>query len=164
MRYKFNVIVLIAALVLLGVFLFAIAPDPDSSRYENRSMAGRPQLSAGSFFSGKYPNDLEAYLSDNIAFRTKFLSFSSKLENIYGVRMGGATVATIDDGDLGVGMIANPDEAYIDPFLPEVPLAEFAPSGGPGDSDNAASNATAAVTDATATTADAATTAATAGA
>ena len=124
MIHKTNIIVFIAALITLGIFVFVIPPDPDASRYENRLMAELPQLNTESILNGEYPTNLEKYFLDNIAFRTKFLAFSSFVENMHGVRLGGATVAKVDQNDLGIGMIPDPEQVYVDPFLPKFPGTE----------------------------------------
>jgi len=134
MALKLNIIFFIAALLLLGIFLFALPPDPDAPRYENRSMAGPPVFDAGEVFSGKFTDDLEAFLLDRIAYRTGFLAFSSIMEDVYGVRIGGAIRADIDHGDLGSGMVADPNAVYREPPSPGTPGAADG-SGGAGATD-----------------------------
>ena len=136
MAFKINIILFIAALLLLGVFLFVLPSDPDAPRYENRSMTRSPVLSTEDVFSGKYTNDLEAFLLDSIAYRTKFLTFSSVLEDVYGVHIGGAIRVDIGHDDLGSGMIADPDIVYREP--PELGKSDAAgvtPGGADGLTD-----------------------------
>ena len=118
---KLNVIVFILALALLCVLLFLLPADPNASQAENRSMAELPQLSIYSFTSGRYMDDLESYLSDSIAYRTLFIDFTSTAERLYGVSMGGATYVSMDDAEMGLGIIpvlydGDDDPAY-DPSL-----------------------------------------------
>ena len=130
MVYRINIAIFIAALLLLCVFLFALPPDPDAPRYENRSMAELPGFVAADVLSGKYTDALEAFLLDRVAYRTSFLAFSSALEGAYGLRIGGALRADIDHGDLGSGMIADPDVVYRDPSDLGMPGAVGGAAGG----------------------------------
>jgi len=115
MASKVNTLLFTITLLALGVFLFVFPSDSNASEYENRSMADMPDLNINDILSGRYSDDFESFLSDSIAFRTRFLAFSSSLENVYGLRMGGAIRVEIDQGDLGVGMVARPDIVYRPP-------------------------------------------------
>jgi len=106
---KWNTFIFIAVLVALGLFLFALPADPEASRFENRNMAAPPRFTAGDFLSGRFSDDLEAFLLDSIAFRTSFLAFSTALEDAYGIQLGGAIMVAIDHGDLGMGLVALPE-------------------------------------------------------
>ena len=111
MSSKFNILFFAAALALLCLFLFILPPDPDASRYENRTMESLPDFNLEDVLSGKYSDGLESYLSDRIAFRTEFLAFSASMENRYGLQLGGATLVEIDYNDLGSGLIADREPA-----------------------------------------------------
>jgi len=101
-------ILFVLALVLLIVLLFLLPPDPAASNFENRVMASPPGFNAEDVLSGKFSNDLEAFLADSIAFRTAFLRLSTTMVNAYGMRLGGPTLVDVDFGDLGAGLVAGP--------------------------------------------------------
>ena len=132
---KCNASLFFAALALLYLFLFALAPDPGASAYENRAMAGQPQFNAQNLFSGKYAEELEAYLSDRVAFRTGFLSFAASLERARGLDRGGAVLVDVDLADLGAGLLPDSEDGQEDTqewlFLP--PADEAARGGQYGD-------------------------------
>ena len=116
MIHKWHIACFAAAFALLIAFIFILPDDPEASAYENRAMAGKPVLSAKGVLSGEYSNALEAYLSDRVADRTALLAFSELLGKAYGVRLGGATMVTIDDGGFGMGLLPDPldDDLYME--------------------------------------------------
>ena len=130
MASKLNTILFTITLLALGVFLFVFPSDSDASQYENRAMADMPDLNFEDIISGRYSNDFESFLSDSIAFRTRFLAFSASLENVYGLRMGGAIRVDIGHDDLGVGMVANPDIVYRPPPEQKPPATVKPPEAG----------------------------------
>lgn len=52
------------------IFLCSLFPDNDGfSPFENRELSGRPELTLGSIFSGKFESGYESYLLDNFLLR-----------------------------------------------------------------------------------------------
>lgn len=74
-----------ALLLALSIGTFAM-PDVDFSPNENRYLQKAPEVSAQNIFSGKFSEDAEKYLSDQILGREKWVSLKGLTEAGLGIR------------------------------------------------------------------------------
>ncbi|MBQ3079375.1 MAG: hypothetical protein IJC48_05160 [Clostridia bacterium] len=83
MKHRFSFIVTLWWLLLLmsaGVFLLALAPREERlSDTENRTLSGRPEVSADSVLSGEFMTGFESWLSDSFFTRDSVISFTDTL-------------------------------------------------------------------------------------
>lgn len=82
---KISAIIYIAlwtvCLIAVGVYYVTIAPkDATYSEVENRNLAGLPELTAESLFSGDYGQDIESYLLDRFPKRNEIISVSNDIQ------------------------------------------------------------------------------------
>ena len=69
-------------LVLLGIYYVALAPrDSSFSDTENRTLAGFPEVSMESVFSGRFGEDIENYLLDHFPGRDSVIMAVNRMEN-----------------------------------------------------------------------------------
>ena len=121
----------IAGFLLVIVLCFAVVvilpKDPGAEAAENRSMTPWPELTSHGLTSGQFFKDIENYLLDNTAFRTRFLDFASNIELFYGLpTTGGATMVDFSSDDLGYGLtpILNTAQAEVFDQLRIGPVGE----------------------------------------
>jgi len=85
MREKITSMVFVA--ILLGFFALIILPeDKEASVQENRPLAEMPEITLENILSGKFCSDYETYITDNVAFRSKFVELGTKLEEMRGIQ------------------------------------------------------------------------------
>ena len=115
---KINVFFFSTILLIMPMFLFVIPPDEKATEYENRHMASQPEFSAENVFNGNFFDELEEYLTDRFAFRTAILSITSFIEDFYGYDIGGATMISLNDDGLGMGLFVDEEYETIVPTMP----------------------------------------------
>ena len=72
----------IALLILLGGYYLFFAPrDSAYSPEENRTLAGFPDITAESVFSGKFGEEFEKYLLDHFPWRNAMISATNKIQS-----------------------------------------------------------------------------------
>ena len=84
MYKKITVTAFVLCLALFFVLVFLMPTDDNASVKENRPLAEMPSLTWDSLFSGKFATDFEAYLSDNVGFRSVFTDIGSRIEKLRG--------------------------------------------------------------------------------
>ena len=71
--------------VLLVCFSLILLPKDDAAyAIENRPLAEMPSLTAEKVFSGDFSAEYETYVTDNIAFRSRFVKIGTALEKLRG--------------------------------------------------------------------------------
>jgi len=103
-----NILLSLAALAVLSIFVFILPSDEKAPEFENRAMGKFPIYSTENWFNGKFSSGYEAFLLDNTANRTLWLSFAQIAESAYGITRPGAMMVEFDAADLGIGL--TPDE------------------------------------------------------
>lgn len=80
----------IIVLFLLTIFtvpaVMAVTADRDFSENENRYLAGKPKLFAGSIASGEFMRETERYVDDQLLFREQLISLKTDLTLLTGCR------------------------------------------------------------------------------
>lgn len=76
---------LLAAFTLTGLLL----PDRYYSEREKRTLTQRPEFTADNFFSGKFGDELEKYLADQVPIRDEWVTLKTYLELAVGKRESG---------------------------------------------------------------------------
>lgn len=76
---------LLAASTLAGLLL----PDRYYSEREKRTLTQKPEFTADNFFSGKFGDELEKYLSDQVPIRDEWVTLKTYLELAVGKRESG---------------------------------------------------------------------------
>lgn len=80
-------LVILFVAFLGGFLLLNIAlPDRTFSDMENRNLAGKPALSLGSVFSGRFESDAESYVTDQFALRDHWIALKAYAERLLGKR------------------------------------------------------------------------------
>lgn len=80
-------LVILFVAFLGGFLLLNIAlPDRTFSDMENRNLAGKPALSLGSVFSGRFESDAESYVTDHFALRDHWIALKAYAERLLGKR------------------------------------------------------------------------------
>ncbi|MBE6828449.1 MAG: hypothetical protein E7514_07590 [Ruminococcaceae bacterium] len=75
---------IICVFVLILIFFFVgsiVTKDREVSVLENRTLAGRPHISAGAVLDGSFAKGLDEYFCDQFPFRDKLLGINSKISN-----------------------------------------------------------------------------------
>ena len=85
-RFRMAAAVVFGLLLVLPAVLTLVLPDRYVSERENRTLAQRPKLSAEALLSGKYMEELESYLSDQMLLRDGLTSFSAMASYALGTR------------------------------------------------------------------------------
>jgi len=71
--------------VVFGFFIVSfIIPDKDFSYNENRELAQKPELSIENIFSGKFMEEFESYVTDQVYLRDEFVTFSTNIKLLLG--------------------------------------------------------------------------------
>lgn len=83
----------LAASALTGLLL----PDRYYSEREKRTLTQRPEFTADHFFSGKFGDELEQYLSDQVPIRDEWVTLKTYLELAAGKRESGGVYIGKDD-------------------------------------------------------------------
>ncbi len=79
---KIFITVWVALLILLGGYYLLFAPrGSEYSPEENRTLAGFPEITAESVFSGKFGEEFEKYLLDRFPWRNAMISTTNKLQS-----------------------------------------------------------------------------------
>ena len=119
----------VITLILFIVFLIAgftavvILPrDEASAQQENRKLADFPSFSFERLKSGKFTSDFETYLSDNVGYRSTFMSVSAAYKTSKGINEYGKLVET--NGDLGTGSTKKSELLVTDDRVMEVYRAD----------------------------------------
>lgn len=86
MREKITSIIFTAILAIFFALVMIFPKDEQASLQENRPLAQMPKASLDSVFSGEFGSDYETYLTDNVGFRSKFVTLGTKIENIRGIQ------------------------------------------------------------------------------
>ena len=76
---------LLAVSALAGLLL----PDRYYSEREKRTLQQKPQFTAAAFFAGKFSDELESYLTDQVPLRDGWVSLKTELELALGKRESG---------------------------------------------------------------------------
>ncbi len=76
--------VCITAVVLALALLFPILPKRAFSENENRTLTGRPEISAKVLLDGSFQENFEDYLADQFPFRDRFFSLSVRAQRLTG--------------------------------------------------------------------------------
>jgi len=125
MKEKLNIIIFLAALVLLLVVVLILPHDENAQDFENRSMAPMPELNAAAILDGSFFQGIESYLSDSVAYRTGMLQFAAGMEQSYGIRISGSAMMVDTAGeDLGFGLLPEVDDGDL-----SIDIATPAPDG-----------------------------------
>ncbi len=74
-----------ALLLIASAVLFAMPPDTESFKHENRNPAALPELSEESFFSGNFSTQFENYVNDNISYRSEFVKLGNYISKNKGI-------------------------------------------------------------------------------
>ena len=72
-------------LILSCSVMFALNPDSESFKKENREAAKLPQISKKDIYSGKFTSDFEKFVDDRISFRSDIMEISSFLNSSKGI-------------------------------------------------------------------------------
>ena len=91
------------AMLAVSVFLMLSPADTESILAENREVKAMPVFSSESVIKGEYTAGIDAYIDDNIGFRSKLMAFSDKIKSLFGYvpEDGGRIITTTTD--LGTG-------------------------------------------------------------
>lgn len=81
---KIIIILFLAALYTVGIGL-VVLKRPTESQIEKRTLATMPELTAESYFSGKFADDFTVYFSDTVPFRDDITQMSSVLNKMKGI-------------------------------------------------------------------------------
>ncbi|MBQ4629483.1 MAG: hypothetical protein IJB70_00635 [Clostridia bacterium] len=124
---KEKIVSIVFCIILVGFFaLVVVMPhDEQASVQENRPLAQMPEVSANNIFFGTFTTDFEAYLTDNVAFRTKFVELGNKIEKMRGIQpkdtgiivdLPSGTKLVLNDGKIMEVYKENPEamKQYID--------------------------------------------------
>ena len=84
---------LLAASALAGL----LVPDRYYSQREKRTLTQRPKFTAADFFSGKFGDELEDYLTDQVPLRDDWVTLKTYLELAVGKRESGGVYICKDD-------------------------------------------------------------------
>ena len=84
---------LLAASALAGL----LVPDRYYSQREKRTLTQRPKFTAADFFSGKFGDELEDYLTDQVPLRDGWVTLKTYLELAVGKRESGGVYICKDD-------------------------------------------------------------------
>ena len=76
-------------LLALGALVGLLTPDRYYSEREKRILTQKPQFTAADFFSGKFGDELESYLADQIPLRDGWVTMKTYLELAAGKRESG---------------------------------------------------------------------------
>ena len=87
MREKATSFIFVVLLVLFFVLAVIIPKDDLASVMENRPLASAPAFNISAIKAGSFQDDFEKYLSDNIGFRSRFITAGTLLEKIKGVNI-----------------------------------------------------------------------------
>jgi len=117
MPERMNILFSLAALAILSVFVFLLPTDEAASEFENRAMGAFPVISVESYLNGELSHGYEAFLIDNTANRTLWLTFAQIAENSYGIIRQGAMMVEFDLDDLGIGLIPDEELGEAIPFF-----------------------------------------------
>ena len=79
-----NVVVTLLILVAVGC-LALILPKPTVSEIEKRELAKRPQWSWGSWFSGEFAKEYDAYYADTFPMREELVTAAARMETMRGL-------------------------------------------------------------------------------
>lgn len=79
-RYELVTVILFCSIIAILSVLFVLLPDRDFSEQENRALAGVPNLSKGSFFSGEFAAEVNEYFADQFPFRDWFVKLKASAE------------------------------------------------------------------------------------
>ncbi|MBE7011783.1 MAG: hypothetical protein E7415_03820 [Ruminococcaceae bacterium] len=118
MREKVTSFTFIGLLAVFFLLVSVLPKDEMASVKENRPLAEMPEVSFNNIFFGNFTTDYETYLTDNVAYRSRFVDFGTKFEKLWGIeRKEAEKVAPLADGKklvLSNGKImevfkANPD-------------------------------------------------------
>ena len=74
----------VMALIAVCSLLLVVLPKKDFSENENRYLASFPKLTAESFFSGQYMEELNIYLEDHFPVRDFWIGVKSETELLMG--------------------------------------------------------------------------------
>ena len=73
----------LALLLCLGIYYIGFAPRESSfTETENRTLAGFPEVTAESVFSGRFGQEFETYLLDRFPIRNQTISAVNQLESM----------------------------------------------------------------------------------
>ena len=79
---KVFITVWVTLLILLGGYYLLLAPrGSEFSEAENRTLAGFPEITAESVFSGKFGEEFEKYLLDRFPWRNAMITATNKLQS-----------------------------------------------------------------------------------
>ena len=117
MPERMNLFLSLAALAILSVFVFLLPTDEAASEFENRAMESFPGISVENYISGELSRGYEAFLIDNTANRTLWLTFAQIAENSFGINRQGATMVEFALEDLGIGLIPDEESSETVPFI-----------------------------------------------
>ena len=82
---KQKIISLLFLVVVFGFFIVSfIIPDREFSYNENRELAQRPELNVETIFSGKFMEEFESYVTDQVYLRDEFVTFSTNIKLLLG--------------------------------------------------------------------------------
>ncbi len=85
MRKKITSFTFIFLLLVFFVLVMILPKDENASVKENRPLAEMPELSVDNVLFGSFTTDYEAYLTDNVAFRSYFMDLGTKIQGLKGL-------------------------------------------------------------------------------
>lgn len=81
---RVQIIIYLSVLFFTGLCL-AVLKRPTVSQIEKRELAKCPELSAQSYFSGKFADDFTKYFSDTVPFREQLVALSATFKKLGGI-------------------------------------------------------------------------------
>ena len=84
MKHKINTILFIMLLVA-GVAIWFSPADVESLQKENRTLAPMPKINLEVLKNGKFMNEFEQFVNDNIGYRSYFTEAADKLRSYKGI-------------------------------------------------------------------------------
>lgn len=100
---KNKIITAVFAIMTAAFVLLLLYPaDTDSISGENRELSGLPEFTADSVFSGRFSEEFESFVDDNIGFRSFFTSLSEKLNAKKGIETPAGRLVWANS-DMGTG-------------------------------------------------------------
>ena len=95
---KIQIGLIVIVLFSLGLLFFQI-PINEVSEYEKRRLADFPEYATNHLISGKYTQDLEAYLSDHFTFRDFWVETAFQFKTFFGLKSEATIIKSTQESD-----------------------------------------------------------------
>lgn len=102
MKYKINIFIFFSIIFAISAINILSPKNNTISEVENRTLAGKPEISVNSVLTGKYSVEFENYFADHFMNRENLVSASKYLSSLKGVKMANE-VAIVDFEGQNVG-------------------------------------------------------------